>query len=90
MILSVLATFLVCIGSLVVILAPGDGQTGMVAFPLWLAGGVLWLVSFGLAMFSERNLGPWWSVVVLGLLSRASVHHAFKASTLRESQLDEN
>ncbi len=40
--LAVGAFLLVTLGSFLVGVAPGAGQTGMVAIPLWLFGGDFW------------------------------------------------
>ncbi len=71
--LAVVAFLLVTLGSFLVGVAPGDGQTGMVAIPLWLLGAI-----FGVAaIFSSRDRSATaqvrTGVLVLALLAGVSV-----------------
>jgi hypothetical protein len=49
--LAAVGACLIGLGSFIVIAAPGDGQTGMTAFPLWMFGGALGLSS----LFAMRS-----------------------------------
>lgn len=70
---------LIAMGSLIATLAPGDGQTGMVVYPGWIAGAILGAMSLDSAFRSPDNRGLRGVVVALALLAVATVGGAFVA-----------
>jgi hypothetical protein len=81
---SVAATVFSCLGapsillgSLVIIAAPNDGQTGMVAFPLWAFGAAMGLIATALAIWSTVRTR--WLVAGLALVSLISIVLAWRA-----------
>ncbi len=78
--LAVIGFVLISLGSLLVIVAPGDGQTGMFAIPLWFVGGLLGVAAiiFSLGRSGTGRERTW--VLVSALLSLASVAWAVTAA----------
>lgn len=85
-ILATVGCTLICIGSFVAISAPGDGQTGMVTFPLWLIGGALGIVTIVsyVAQGAQRSGGGW--LILLGGISIGSVIWSFAAASRYETE----
>ena len=86
--LAVTGTALICFGSWTVARAPGDGQTGMVVYPLYLFGGALGIFAI---IRASRQAVP--GVVVgaiwlLAAISIASVVWGFVATMQYERERD--
>ena len=75
--LAVGGSILICLGSFVAYAAPGDGQTGMVCFPLWGLGGLMGISSVVIGGF-KRNYMLF--ILPLAIISIYSVTLAFKAA----------
>lgn len=73
LVLAVLGTVAICLGSQVVVAAPGDGQTCVVTIPLWFLGGVSGAVSLTGLLISKPDgyVGAW--VAGLAAISVGSV-----------------
>ena len=87
--IAVAGAFLVCFGSMFGILAPGDGQTGMLLFPLWGAGGVLGVISI---VLSWQRRAPIWQrgvIVILALGALVSVVWSFVAAQSYSAELSQ-
>jgi len=78
--IAVLATLLICAGSFFGIVAPGDGQTGMITFPLWFLGAVLGVWAIRLSLVAGSPRGHRWVVLLLAIIAFASVVWSFVAS----------
>lgn len=63
LVLAILGTGLIGLGSFVGIQAPGDGQTAMVVFPAWFLGGLMLL---GAAVWSPSSVVGGLAVFALG------------------------
>jgi len=74
--LAFVGTALICAGSFFAIVAPGDGQTGMVTFPLWVLGAVAGIVALGRAARGDARS----EVLILAGIAIASVVWSFLAS----------
>ena len=70
----------ICFGSIVAGTFPGDGQTGMVAFPLWLLGGALGITALLMAAFRPEDRRSLPILLVLAALATGSVFWSYKAS----------
>lgn len=74
-IFAVVGLLLIAFGSLIVVAAPGDGQTGMVVFPLLGIGGTLGIIAIVRA-WNIRSIEPV-AIVVVGTC--AAIAAAFVA-----------
>jgi len=80
LVLAIGGTVLICLGSFFVIAAPGDGQTGMFAFPLWFFGGWAGLAAIGSVVSRRNSSGISASIIGLALVSIGSVVWGFVAA----------
>ncbi|MGV3617871.1 MAG: hypothetical protein ACO1SV_21305 [Fimbriimonas sp.] len=84
--LAIGGTLLICAGSAIGMLAPGDGQTGMIVFPAWLLGGMAGLVALLLVLF-DRGARPAWGIVAIcAIVAFSSVAGVFQASEAYERE----
>lgn len=85
--LTLLALLFVWCGSYVAILAPGDGQTGMITFPAWSLGLSLAIISAVLGGLKKGNRELFWTCALLAALS---VLWSFFAAMQYESNFDKS
>lgn len=83
--LAAIGALLICVGSLLVILAPGDGQTGMTTFPLWALGALLGMVSVVLCLGVKAVQMEWLIIAICAFVSIGSVVASFGACYAYES-----
>jgi hypothetical protein len=68
---------LICFGSFLAAAVPGDGQTGMIVFPLWFVGGWLGLVAINRVLTEPEAYGLRLVVVGFAILAALSVVLAY-------------
>ena len=68
---------LICIGSFFAIAAPGDGQTAMIMYPAWLAGGIIGLTALRMLCTSSAARSQWPLVGGLATVALLSVAWSF-------------
>ena len=85
-VLGLIGAVLICFGSIVAIAAPGDGQTGMVTFPLWLLGGCAGVAAIVFALKEPRSIGVLVCVAVFAAAAVGSVVSSFVASSRYSSE----
>ena len=73
-------TVLIVLGSLVAVAAPGDGQTAMVTYPLWLCGGVLGIMAIASAIVGRARRRGWVVIGLFALIAISSVVWALVVS----------
>ena len=83
-VLAVLGTVAICLGSFVAIVAPGDGQTGMVTFPLFFLGSMLGIGSIIGFLATRPGSGTGWCVAALAAIAIGSVIWSYLASAAYE------
>jgi peptidoglycan/LPS O-acetylase OafA/YrhL len=79
-VLGILGCGAICFGSLVAGTFPGDGQTGMVAFPLWIVGGAFGITALLMAAFRREDRPSLLALLALAVLAIGSVFWSYKAS----------
>jgi hypothetical protein len=84
--LAVAGTLLICAGSAIGMLAPGDGQTGMVVLPAWFLGGMAGLAALLLVIFDQEARSAWGIVAVCAIVAFASVAGVFQATSAYEQE----
>ena len=77
--LAAIGALLICVGSLLIILAPGDGQTGMIAFPLWALGTLLGMVSIILCLGVKAQQVEWLIIAICAVVAIGSVVASYGA-----------
>jgi hypothetical protein len=80
LILSIVGTLLIGFGSLIAIGAPGDGMTGMIAFPSWILGGVAGFAAVNIVRHSPEARRIWPVVTILSAGALFSIAWSFYAS----------
>jgi hypothetical protein len=83
--LAIFGAGFTCLGSLVIVMAPGDGQTGIVAFPLLCLGGVLGITAILLALSKAVISEARYIIAFIALVATGSVLASFVACPLHES-----
>ena len=78
--LAVIGLLLIGFGSFLGIAAPGDGQTGMFAFPLWFMGAICGVAAIVIALARRTSALERLGVLVCAVLAIASVVWVFVAS----------
>jgi len=78
--LAVLGMLAICLGSFVGSVAPGDGQTGMIVFPLYAIGAVLGLASIWSCVATKAPRDVWIGVLALATMAIGSVAWCIVAS----------
>lgn len=84
--LAILGAGAIGLGSFVVIVAPGDGQTGMVAFPLWGIGALLGIGSILGLLIAKPGRAVGGPVAGLALLAIGSVVWSYVVCMRMESE----
>ena len=87
--MALVGTVLIVFGSSIGASAPGDGQTGMVMFPLWGLGGAAGISAMVIANRFPEAKRIWPVIIGLTIISLLSIGWSFRASWVYEQNWEE-